>query len=163
MQAVLRTTCVPALFVTFWSSCSAPPRDSARAPSTDAARSAGAGAGDAPTGAESGRTRDVVISRGRTTPPTVRPGTERETFLAAVAGVLEVDVRSLDLSAPLAERYNADELEVYEIVQSAEDIWRVQLTPPTMRVGEFDAALKPFTTLRAIIDAAEAAARRDRR
>jgi hypothetical protein len=77
---------------------------------------------------------------------------------------LEVSVDSLDLGAPMASRYGADELDIYECVQRAEDIWRVQLLPPTIPVQEFAAALKPFGTLAAIIAASEAAAQaRERR
>ena len=108
---------------------------------------------------EIGRFRDGVFIRARTTRPVVRPGAERQTFLMEAARVLGVGVDSLDLDAPILARYGADELDLYECVQYAEDVWAVQLTPTRMTTREFEAALKPFGTLRAIVSAAEAAAR----
>ena len=162
-MARLRGTWVPALFVALWKRWSTP-RDSARATNTSAeATSRCANEDGAPTEVEIGRVRDGVIIRGRTTKPTLPYGAEPGAFLAAAARALEVDVDRLDLGAPIVARYGADELQVYECVQLAEDIWRVQLLPPRIPVQEFGAALKPFGTLAAIIAAAETAAQAHRR
>jgi len=138
-MARLRAAWVPALVAALWNGCSTP-RDSSRAvtPSADATSRGGTDSG-APSEVEIGRVRDGVIIRGRTTPPTVRPGSERAAFLAAAARALEVNVDSLDLGAPIIARYGADELQVYECVQRAEDIWRVQLLPPRIPLQEFQA------------------------
>src|SRR5688500_14677948 len=90
----------------------------------------------APRDVEIARVRDGMIIRGRTTRVTVPPGTERTSFLEAVARALEVDVDRLDLGASIVAHYGADELQVYECVQHAEDIWGVQLLPPRIPVGE---------------------------
>ena len=108
---------------------------------------------------EIGRVRDGVVIRGRSTPPTVRPGTERELFLAAAASALEVNPARLKLETPIIAGYQADELAVYECVQRAEDIWRVQLLPPRIPVQEFSGLLAAFGTLGDIVAAAEAASR----
>jgi hypothetical protein len=140
------------------------PRTQVKSDHTSAeATSLGANEDGAPSEVEIGRVRDGVIIRGRTTRPTLPHGAEPGAFLAAAARVLEVGVDSLDVGAPIVSRYGADELQVYECVQLAEDIWRVQLLPPRIPVQEFGAALKPFGTLAAIIAAAETAAQAHRR
>ena len=164
MMAWLRGTRVWALLAVLWKRRS-PPRDPGReAHPPESARSGGANdrgaGGEVDDFEEFARVRDGVLIRGRTTPPAVRPGTEREAFLAAAARALEVDARSLDLGAPIVAHYEADEFQVYECVLRAEDVWRVQLLPPRIAMEDFPAALEPFRTLDAIIAAAEAAARR---
>lgn len=155
-----RRISVLAFLLGLWNGCMTRRDHSQAKPPSDESQHPTAARGDSAGEIEIGRVRDGVIIRGRAPLPTVPPGSERQTFLAAAARALEVSVDSLDLAAPIVARYGADELQVYECVQRAEDIWRVQLLPERIPVPDFEAALEPFATLEAIIGAAEAAARR---
>ena len=154
---------VSAALVAPYDGCMVPREPANNPPASESVAAQGVGSSGTSGEVEIGRVRDGLIIRGRAALPTVRPGTERNTFLATAANILEVSVDSLDLGAPIASRYGADELQIYECVQRAEDIWRVQLMPPTIPVPEFAAALKPFGTLAAIIAASESTAQTRRR
>ena len=99
----------------------------------------------------------MVISRGPSRPIRTKPGEERTTFLRQVATLLDTDYSSLDTTADLVEQYGVDELEVFEYVQIAEDVWRVVLNPNPMTDADFAEMRHRFTNLDAIITAAEAA------
>lgn len=108
---------------------------------------------------ELGRVRDGAVHRGPFRQRAVTRGHQRSAFLTAAAVVLEVRADSRSLGATLGSQYGADELQVYECVQDAEEIWGVALLPPVIPVGDCPAALARFATLGALIEAAESAAR----
>lgn len=116
-------------------------------------------ASSTPAEREVGRVRDGAVHRAPFRRRAITRGHERTAFLAAAAVVLEVRADSLSLGASLSSRYGADELQVYECVQDAEEIWGVTLLPPVIPVGDFPAAVARFATLGALIEAAESAAR----
>lgn len=71
--------------------------------------------------------------------------------------LLELDTSDVDFRANLVEVYGVDELEVFEYVQIAEDIWHVELNPNPMSDADFARMLSRFSTLDSIETAAEAA------
>jgi len=85
----------------------------------------------------------------------VPPGQERTVFLGEVASLLELGPSEVDMRANLVEAYGVDELEVFEYVQIAEDIWHVQLNPNPMTESDFTTMVVRFTTLDSIAAAAE--------
>jgi hypothetical protein len=101
----------------------------------------------------------VSFTRGPAHPIAVKAGEERDAFVAAVAIILECHQKEVDLDGPLMERYGIDDLEVYECVQRAEDIWQVRLLPKAMPVSDFRPMVNRCTTLSAIVRAAESARR----
>jgi hypothetical protein len=101
----------------------------------------------------------VTISRGPPRSIPVPPGQERGVFLREVGSLLELDPSEVDVSGNLVEVYGVDELEVFEYVQIAEDIWHVQLNPNPMNDIAFSNMMNRFTTLDSIAAAAEAARR----
>ena len=155
----LRNTWVPAVVLALWGGCSAP-RDQGGSAGVSGQRPQPPRDPGAAGEVEIASVRDGAIIRGRTAAPTVRPGTEREEFLARAARVLEVDIRELDITAPITTRYGADEMQVYECILHAEDVWRVELIPPRIPVANFAEALAPFATLQKIMAAAESAPRK---
>ena len=84
---------------------------------------------------------------------------ERVVFLREVASLLELDPSEVDVRGNLVEVYGVDELEVFEYVQIAEDIWHVQLNPNPMSESDFTKMVGRFTTLDSIAAAAEAVRR----
>jgi hypothetical protein len=106
-----------------------------------------------------GRVRDGYVHRGPAILRDVQPGRERIVFLASAARALEVPEASLQLEANLSTAYGADELQIYECVQDAEDIWHVQLLPTAIPVTQFPSKLSRFPTLASIMDAAQSATR----
>lgn len=102
----------------------------------------------------------MSISRGPSRRFDTPPGGERATFLREVALILETDPAALELTAPLAERYGVDDLEIYEYVQIAEDVWQVQLNSNPMTGGDFAEMATHLPSLEAIMVAAENARRR---
>jgi hypothetical protein len=101
----------------------------------------------------------VAISRGPARSIPVPPGQERAVFLREVGSLLEVDASEVDVQARLVEMYGVDELEVFEYVQIAEDIWHVELNPNPMSDADFASMVARFTTLESIATAADAARR----
>ena len=99
----------------------------------------------------------MTISRGPARSITVPPGQERAVFLREIGSLLELDATEVDVRGNLVEVYGVDELEVFEYVQVAEDIWRVQLNPNPMNDVDFARMLGRFTTFDSIATAAEAA------
>jgi len=86
----------------------------------------------------------------------VPPGQERAVFLREIASLLQLDPSEVDLRGNLVQVYGLDELEVFEYVQFAEDIWHVQLNPNPMDEEDFNHMMARFTTLDSIAAAAEA-------
>jgi len=101
----------------------------------------------------------MAIFRGPRRSIPTKPGEERVTFLREVASTLGCDSSQLDPSASMTKRYGVDELEVFEYMQIAEDIWHVELNPDPMTVADFAEMMTHFRTLESIMAAAEAAAR----
>jgi hypothetical protein len=99
----------------------------------------------------------MEIWRGKPRQFRLEPGAERGVFLAEAAVVLEADPAQLDGGTTLTEEYGVDELEIFELVQIAEDIWRVRLNPNPMSAADFATMKGRFPTLDSIIDAARSA------
>jgi len=106
---------------------------------------------------EIGKVRDGSVHRRPFLPRTVRRGDELATFLNAASLALQLEGASPDLTADLTTSYGADELQVYECVQDAEEIWGVRLLPPSIPVAQFPQQVGKFTSLGAIVEAAESA------
>ena len=85
------------------------------------------------------------------------PGQERAVFLREVGLLLDLDASDIDVQENLVELYGVDELEVFEYVQIAEDIWHVHLNPNPMTEVDFANMVGRFATLDSIATAAEAA------
>lgn len=101
----------------------------------------------------------MVISRGPARSIPVKPGDERAVFLQSIASLLQVDPAALDTTAPLVDTYGVDELEVFEYVQLAEDIWHVAVNPNPMTEADFAEMTTHFPTLDSIMATAERARR----
>ena len=101
----------------------------------------------------------MAISRGPARQFQTPPGAERATFLREVTQLLSTDDSDLDTAADLVDRYGVDELEVFEYVQIAEDVWHVVLNPTPMTNADFAEMNARFSTLETIMAAAEAAKR----
>ena len=99
----------------------------------------------------------MTISRGPPRPIPVPAGQERAVLFREIGSLLEVDASEVDVRGNLVEVYGVDELEVFEYVQIAEDIWHVQLNPNPMNEIDFTKMINRFTTLDSIAAAAEAA------
>lgn len=99
----------------------------------------------------------MYFSRGSVRQFDFQPGEERAVFLREVAAILDVDPGEVETSAPLIDTYGVDEMEVFEFVQIAEDIWHVKLNPNPMSGSDFGAMERRFPTVDSIMTAAEAA------
>jgi hypothetical protein len=105
------------------------------------------------------RSSTPVFFRRTPNPKLAEAGQERATFLERVTIVLGADTGSPDPGKPLQDGgYGCDELDVSEIVQLAEEIWAVQLNPNPMTFSDFEAMVRRFPTLEAIMREAESAA-----
>jgi len=110
-------------------------------------------------GAAPAAAREQVFSRRTPNPQAAPPGQERATFLAKVAPVFGEGAGPLDAAKALQDGgYGCDELDVSELVQIAEEVWAVQLNPNPMRMSDFEAMLRRFPTLEAIMSEAEGVA-----
>ena len=98
----------------------------------------------------------MVISRGPRRGVDTKPGEERAAFLSMVGACLQTDPSELDMLAGLVEHYGVDELEVFEYVGIAEDVWRVRLNPDPMTNDDISRMLSRYATLESIVAGAEA-------
>lgn len=98
---------------------------------------------------------EVVLTRGEARISDVPPGQERVEFLRQLSELFAIEADQID--RPFHEVI--DDLGALECVAIAEAIWKVELGPRSGTVSEIGNMVTGFPTLRALIAAAEDAAR----
>ncbi|MHC4478488.1 MAG: hypothetical protein ACYTEL_22860 [Planctomycetota bacterium] len=98
---------------------------------------------------------DMCFSRG---PKAVhaKPGTEEATFLREAGAILGCEGDAIDPSKGIQSDYGCGELDVFELIQIAEDVWGVSLMPAPFTAEDAESAVKKYRTLSHIVDAAKA-------